>query len=77
MRARQAAPGDAHEALALGELAEAWAAAYRVRFEDGMYRAAYRYDDGTDLEADTLAGLESAIRAHWSRAWNPCGGGSR
>ena len=42
--------------------------AYGVRLEDGKYRAEFHYDD-IDLEADTLAGLDSALRAHWHRTW--------
>ena len=62
---------DPNEALALSRLQDAWIAAYIIRFEGSMYRAVFLYD-GTELEAGTLAGMESAIRAHWDRAW--CGG---
>ena len=74
--AAPAADSDAHRALELQGLAEAWGAVYLVSFDGTQYRAACRYD-GTDLKADTPAGLESAIRAHWSRSWEPCGGGSQ
>ena len=57
--------------MALGDLDAAWSAAYSVRYESGKYRAAYRYDDGAELTADTVAGLDSAIRAHWARTWRP------
>ena len=52
---------------AFANVAKAWSAAYSLRYEAGMYRARFRYDDETELEAGTLAGLDSALRAHWSR----------
>jgi len=64
------AAGDA----ALGKLEADWSAAYAVRYEAGMYRAAFRYGDGVELEAGTVAGLDAAIRAHWNRV-RPASGG--
>ena len=57
--------------MALGDLERVWSAVYTVRYEGGKYRAVYRYDDGTELTADTVAGLDSTIRAHWARTWRP------
>jgi hypothetical protein len=57
------------EALALSHLQKTWGAAYAVRFKDGRYHADFRYDD-TTLDAGTAAGLDSALRAHWSRTWS-------
>lgn len=57
------------EALALSDLQLTWSAAYVIRYEGGMYRALFLFD-GTALLADSLAGLESAIRGHWSRTWS-------
>ena len=66
--AEQAAQSDAHEALGLQELATVWAGAYKdFRRDGGMYRARFRYEDEAGLEADSLAGLDSVIRAHWAR----------
>ena len=69
MKAWTAAGIAPDEAVALNHLQDIWAAAYTVRFEDGQYRASFHYDD-TELEADTLAGLDSCLRAHWHRTWS-------
>ena len=68
MRAQPAESIAPDEAIALSHLQDIWAAAYTVRFERGKYRAEFHYDD-IDIQADTLAGLDSALRAHWHRTW--------
>ena len=70
MSAMQADGGhDAHDAIALEQLATMWAGVYKdVEFKGGIYCATYSYDESVKLAADTLAGLDSLIRAHWSRA---------
>ena len=55
--------------MALEKLAGKWTAAYVVTSEGGGFHAEYRYGDGT-LKADTLEGLDSAIRAHWAQTWS-------
>jgi hypothetical protein len=69
VRARTAESIAPDEAIGLSHLQNTWSAAYAVRFEDGKYRASFHYDD-TELEADTLAGIDSVLRAHWHRTWS-------
>ena len=72
-RTATAAALDPNDALELSHLQQIWVAAYVIRFEGGTYRAWFRLADVT-LEADTLAGIDSAVRAHWTRPWDDGGG---
>ena len=55
-----------NEALLLAQLREAWSGVYDVGYADGEYHA-FRLIGGQPLTADTIGGLESAIRADWAR----------
>ena len=57
----------------LEKLEAIWGAVYAVRYETGKYLAVYRYDDVTELDAATVAGLDSRIRTHWAATWRPRG----
>ena len=57
------------EAIALSRPQDTWIAGYVLRYERGKFRASFLYDD-TELEADTLGGLDSSIRGHWARSWH-------
>lgn len=57
------------DALIFADIARIWAPAYIVRYEAGLYHAMFRYGDECELEADTPAGLASAMQAHWTRTW--------
>ena len=62
------APGGlpAGDQIALDALAGEWASAYDVFHADGTYFA-YRLFSGPLLDAGTLGGLESSIRADFAR----------
>ena len=49
--------------MTLTDIQALWGRWYDTWFEDGTWHARHVLDD-TPLEADTPAGLESAIRAH-------------
>jgi hypothetical protein len=59
----------AADEMALEKLQAAWGSAYIVKAEGDGFHAEYRYGEGI-VRAGTLAGLDSAIRAHWSRTWS-------
>ena len=63
------AAADVLDEFALAAVAGKWAGLYDVGFADGAFRAA-RLAAGPLLTADTIAGLDSAIRADYAR-WNP------
>jgi hypothetical protein len=60
------------EQIALDELADKWASVYDLGYADGEYFA-FRLIGGPLLPADTLGGLDSAIRADFSRARQAAG----
>jgi hypothetical protein len=62
------APGGLHasDQIALDALAGTWADAYDVFHADGTFFA-YRLFTGPLLDAGTLGGLESSIRADFAR----------
>jgi hypothetical protein len=62
------APGGlpASDQIALDALAGTWASAYDVFHADGTFFA-YRLFTGPLLDAGTLGGLESSIRADFAR----------
>lgn len=57
---------DILDEFALAALADKWTGLFDVGFADGAYRA-YRITAGQLLTADTVAGLDSAIRADFYR----------
>ena len=60
---------DVRDALTMQELVALWGAWYYIEYTPaGRYRAT-RPDGHVLPEADTPAGLDSAIRADWTR-WN-------
>ena len=67
MTAWPAADGiNVRDALTLQDIIDLWRAYYHIEYAGGMYRAT-RPDGYVLPEADTPAGLESAIRADWAR----------
>ena len=57
--------------VALRHLEADWSGAFdEIRYEAGMYRAAFRYGDQAELAADTPAGLEAAMKTHWDKGWH-------
>jgi hypothetical protein len=72
------APGGlpASDQIALDALAGTWASAYDVFHADGTFFA-YRLHQGPLLDAGTLGGLESAIRADSWRVAAQADGGPR
>jgi hypothetical protein len=68
---RAPAPGAAAwptaDEIALQELRETWEPIYDTGIADGKF-CAFRWPDGPLITADTLDGLESAIRADWARS---------
>jgi len=52
--------------IALDDMADKWASVYDLGHTDGEFYA-FRLIGGPLLAARTLAGLDSAIRADWSR----------
>ena len=59
---------DPLDALTLDELQSAWKGIYDAGYADGTYYA-FRLAGGPPLPADSVAGLDSVIRADWAR-WN-------
>ena len=57
---------DAHDAMALDRLRDAWGGVYDVGYASGTCWAAWLLG-GDPLSASTPEGLESAIRADWAR----------
>ena len=58
----------AADQMALDELAENWAGYYDLGHADGEFHA-FRLIGGPLITAGTLAGLESAVRADYARAF--------
>ena len=57
---------DAHDAMALDRLRDAWGAAYDIGHAAGACWAVWLLG-GDPMTAATPEGLDSAIRADWSR----------
>ena len=66
MTGQQAVTIDPLDALTLDELRQTWDGIYDVGHADGTYFA-FRLTGGPLLPADTIAGLDSTIRADWNR----------